>query len=778
MSDRNFIASGSTSTLPPKRKSRSTRGLQNKVNALEEQMEQVKTNLENVVSLLLRLAPTTGSTGSSMSAAHDNRNQDRPKPVSEPSTSTPSLEQWVQQIANQQNHIFQTQNTSHVETLTASHDDRRDENLDTIEEHSESSSSTDGDKEHPERDMEGMSMMREMLKREERKRLRADGHLPAESVSPKDTTVFNNLQQKGSKPFGVSPVGEGALQTKKRKRSNDVPASDVFPTSISLDPIARGICTESHGRQLFDLFFRGAHAFIPVYDPTTDTWESLRQRSSFSISVILFVGQKIMDAGNVPSDLQRKLKEHAESIGKSTLFSPIANAEALQAMIVLASWGDTGWRPGSHAISMAIDMELYKCLPRLAEQRYASKISSSYPSSEDPEKRLVIGARLWLTICKMAIEMAYNHGRPLIIEENLILPHAHALLSHPSRLPTDGRIIASCEILLHRLPQHRISLSDEKGDVDQALQRFNDGAKNWEAKWKEYYICQGVSLDDVLVTDLTTQRCFSSVLANSYLLRDIRSPLDVGNLLPHRRSWLLSSLDDARFIAGKIISTEKNKLLYANHYSHVALASVSRIYIRLATLFPEAVDLRKVAKDLTQLTDVLAHFPGFSFARQLRYVISKARKKRILPPETRPGSPRAENHPHLRSSIDNESLYNHNLQHQVALPVDAHTLFDHPSDSITNESPLDFDPFMAEEMFNQSIANLGPTDQIFNFGFNFDGESMVHNIQNQTAGQDQLYWLSNNSDSTTNIPNINVNALSWLDFPALDLDQFGGWTGN
>ena len=51
---------------------------------------------------------------------------------------------------------------------------------------------------------------------------------------------------------------------------------------------------------------------------------------------------------------------------------------------------------------------------------------------------------------------------------------------------------------------------------------------------------------------------------------------------------------------------QKDKLVFANHYSHVAMASVLGIYIRLASYFPEAVDLRSTAKDLTKLADILA----------------------------------------------------------------------------------------------------------------------------------------------------------------------------
>lgn len=62
--------------------------------------------------------------------------------------------------------------------------------------------------------------------------------------------------------------------------------------------------------------------------------------------------------------------------------------------------------PASHLVwgcFNRIDMELYKCLPRLAERlRTPSAFTSD--RDEDIERRLVIGSRLWLLVCKMAIE--------------------------------------------------------------------------------------------------------------------------------------------------------------------------------------------------------------------------------------------------------------------------------------------------------------------------------------------------------------------------------------
>jgi hypothetical protein len=116
---------------------------------------------------------------------------------------------------------------------------------------------------------------------------------------------------------------------------------------------------------LMDRYFSACHHFIPVYDPSIDTWDSLRHRSPFSVSVMMMIGKRVEDAGGAclrkggaccrkgvtddtgpTSDVQIQCRDNAELIGKSMVFSPVANIEALQALIVFSCWGDTVWRPG------------------------------------------------------------------------------------------------------------------------------------------------------------------------------------------------------------------------------------------------------------------------------------------------------------------------------------------------------------------------------------------------------------------------------------------------
>ncbi|WVF67029.1 hypothetical protein IAT40_001772 [Kwoniella sp. CBS 6097] len=716
---------------PPKRKSRSTRGLLNKVQSLEEQLQHVQKGMEGVISLLLRVAPP--SLPLSGHSTGLGRHQDVKKVSgslvtdyvkSAPLDQAQTLEDWIRRVQNPTPDIGPSTSVSQEggtgqagETLDSDSNDESEEDQEDLTH-------------------DPMYPMRSMLRQDERARLRADGH-------PRRPSAVS-LQL-------PSPQASGSAHQRKRIRLDSMVTSRPSPLGVETDPIRLGLLSESAAIELFNLFFNGAHSYIPVYDPVGDTLHSLRSRSSFSVTAILFVGQKIKDGANTVSDLQKQLRLQSEEMAKTTLFSPIANIEALQAMVILANWGDTIWRPGAHAVSMAFDMELHRCLPQIAEE---SRNKGAVGQNTSTKRSLLVGARVWLLVSKLAIEMAFNHGKPLLINEEEIFCCAHALLDYPSRQITDIRVVASMEILRLRIPLLRVKKSDPEEVRDRLLQVYNDNSRSWEDRWRQYFFSQGVGEEDFLVTDLTTQRCFGRVLANACLLSSIRSQQDVELLPAHRRHWLITSLQDAQLIAHRILTVEKAKMVHGNHYSHVCLASIARIYLRLATLFPSIIDLRSVAKDLIGLVEVLAQLPGFRFAQQLRYAVEEARKRRMLPPETRPSSPRNPTAGMARG----QATYSSSVRSTDAFSV----VTDEPSvDQLWNSArphglgedfAFDFNPLVAEQVLNESSA------------------PGISNQNDYTGlSTDQTTWFQSQVQP---VQEPDANSLAWLDFPALDVQNF------
>lgn len=78
----------------------------------------------------------------------------------------------------------------------------------------------------------------------------------------------------------------------------------------------------------------------------------------------------------------------------------------------------------------------------------------------------------------------------------------------------------------------------------------------------------------------------------------------------------------------------------ANYYTHVGVAFAARMIIRLTSLIPEHVkDIRQTGRDLEAVTKCLAEVPGFQFAQDIRNILVKARRKRVLPPSSKASSP-------------------------------------------------------------------------------------------------------------------------------------------
>ncbi|GFZ52232.1 hypothetical protein JCM24511_10005 [Saitozyma sp. JCM 24511] len=460
------------------------------------------------------------------------------------------------------------------------------------------------------------------------------------------------------------------------------------------DPVDLGWCTAARGKELYD---------------------SMRSRSPFCVTTLIYVASKLEDPANTPSDLQRLYQEHAEKIGMSTLFSPISTLEVVQAMVALSSWGDTSWRPGGHAVRMAMDMGLYRCLPSLV-QTGMGKGKSSEDLKED--RSLVTGARCWLTLCKMEFEMAFNLGRPALFggEESIRL--AREFLKHPLSIINDSRLVAACELLAKRLVLHQpfafVPHALVGNDIVQTLRDSEAAAVEWYNYWDAMYL-------------------------NSKILYGVRSQKDVASLSKAQLERLVVAIRAAETLIGMGLRSQEyvSRFRYANSFSHVGMGYTARFIIRMASLIPSEINLRQVAKDVEALANVLTQVPGFQFAHVLLDALKRARREKVLPPPTQPPSPSNGRHDPLEQNP------------QAASPAGT------------------FDPLHGLPPFDYSLDTGGP-NAMFDFSF---ADQLLGNLDPAAQGltgrpsnYDTSYIDFNAASQTT------LNVDDWFPFPPLDPD--------
>jgi hypothetical protein len=123
-------------------------------------------------------------------------------------------------------------------------------------------------------------------------------------------------------------------------------------------------------------------------DPKEDTWTDVRARSPFLATVILYVSSRARDGCARASELTRKCREQAENMAQATVFSPIATLETVQSLTILSLYTAHGWRVSCHALSLAVDMRLFRCLGYLHERG----------GDAERQRALVAGARVWLAV--------------------------------------------------------------------------------------------------------------------------------------------------------------------------------------------------------------------------------------------------------------------------------------------------------------------------------------------------------------------------------------------
>lgn len=368
------------------------------------------------------------------------------------------------------------------------------------------------------------------------------------------------------------------------------------------DPVSLGYCSEDEGRQLFEAFFQYAHRFIPILDPNEDTWHDLRPRSPLCITVILLIASRAREACAPPSEFTRRCQALAEAMAKMTLFSPISTLETAQALTLMASFGDSSWRPGCHAMTVAVDMGLFRCLPHLHRMS-----SNPNPTRESIERQrpLVVGARIWLALVKLTYEMSLTHALPLPFPSPAHYPadYARELLEHPLSTIYDARLVVSVEMLQVRETVFRPyeQLSDVS-ELDNKLRAVNQEIRTRFEYWAEYYSAHGVPPDHFLVREITSQRAYATIYTNSCALHGVRDAADVAKLSYERRQWLGSALRAAAFLVASIGSGPQEKgSEFANHYFHIGVVATARYLIRMAGLLPEVCDLYQVSLDMDKL---------------------------------------------------------------------------------------------------------------------------------------------------------------------------------
>ncbi|KDR75908.1 hypothetical protein GALMADRAFT_97916 [Galerina marginata CBS 339.88] len=433
----------------------------------------------------------------------------------------------------------------------------------------------------------------------------------------------------------AAPSAE-APRVKKRKRAEPIPRN-AFPHVVE-----KGLVTDSEARELFNIFFAGCHLFIPLFDPSYDTYESLMERSPWTFDAILAVAGKIRSGNGPLSPTFYKCLEEAQGIARSSLFGPVVRKEAVQGMLLLAAWSTNGWLPSGHAMRMALDLGLHRALEKLTDD-------SGKQRTEEEERNLVVSARIWLCLYWFDHQMSLGTGRPIVLRDENTIRHCRVLLSHPMASPTDVRLISLVELIAHKTQIYDF-LAPLNGQVNNnalaLIRRANEALDEWWSNCDELHR-RTMDQDSLLRKVLAGELHYAKLWLVCVALRGV-----AWDKMPFEQRELAFQAKDAasNCLAIFLNSAEyRAALRYAVHDSLVTAAFSGLFLLKMANLFPTELDLGAITAQVEQLAQLLSDVAAERYALTLRIMLANLRRKVGLrsgistPAPTMPPPPFAEN---------------------------------------------------------------------------------------------------------------------------------------
>ncbi|KAF9653826.1 hypothetical protein BDM02DRAFT_3086575 [Thelephora ganbajun] len=421
-------------------------------------------------------------------------------------------------------------------------------------------------------------------------------------------------------------------RVRKRKKIEPIPRN-AFPHVVE-----KGLVTETEARELYHIFFSGCHLFIPIFDPSYDTFESLMERTPWTFDSILAVAARIRSGNGPLHPTFYKCLDEAQGIARSSLFGPVVRKEAVQGMLLLAAWSTNGWLPGGHAMRMALDLGLNRALEKLTDDS-----ENGRRRTEEEDRNLIVSARIWLCLYWFDHQMSLGTGRPIILRDENYVRLSRVLLNHPMASPTDVRLISLVDLVAQKTQIYE-TLAPLDGPLNHSslpiIRRASAALDNWYKECDELHqkTMDEESLPRII---LAGELHFAKLWLVCVALRGVswdKMPFE-------QRELAFQGKDAASNCLSNLLNspTYRAALRYAVHDSLVTAAFSALFLLKMAHLFPVDLDLGSIMAQVEQLAQLLSDVAAERYAITLRVMLANLRRNIGLAPSNNAHGPLPDN---------------------------------------------------------------------------------------------------------------------------------------
>ncbi|KAE8152308.1 C6 transcription factor [Aspergillus avenaceus] len=453
-----------------------------------------------------------------------------------------------------------------------------------------------------------------------------------EDLRPPQPTDQNGPESQQLSPNDmIAPVGAMHSMSVNLLGSNNIFMENATSSDIRGDIIVRGIVSEERARVMYERFMGGSKNFLPLFDPIRDTFDSIRSRSLFCFTVIIYLASRAVIDLRGDTHLQRVLQDEAQRLAEDSFFERPTKLETVQGMILLAAYSEKTWFSIALILRTALDSGLEKSLDALLSQE---NIPRSSLSASMADRQLVWETRTWLISFTLELDVASGTGRKSRIAE-VDVAKLRKFLEYPLSLPCDMRTV--CIIELHQLRgQSRMIIENSPSVhhiVSIELPAIMGRLQNWWTTWDEIHDNNGFHAGAFQRSSLKLMLNYARIfvlcasLARIQKLQSNASDSGTGTIdqsvLNLWQSLVITIMDQLAFIINE--PAYRCQLSWAPTYPALTIAFVTTFALRIARWRPTLIDQDLLLDRVDHICEFLKQPPYPDIHRTVSIFVNYAR---------------------------------------------------------------------------------------------------------------------------------------------------------
>jgi hypothetical protein len=401
---------------------------------------------------------------------------------------------------------------------------------------------------------------------------RTDGH-PLNPVAVIGASPHSGVSLPAHSP--VSVAGQ------KRKRTH-VEVRD----EPSVDFVTRGLMSYQDATLYFAAWFQGCDRFVPIFDPSYDTAESIRSRSSLLFNAICTIGCTLSNTDIQTSHmLNFELKKMLNQVVMTRETQPL---ETVQALLVVACYSNERSLLLSFALRLALELGLHETF----EQLLASVVSNETTSAS--KMHLMRCSRIWFQLLVLENMLQVDAGKlPSLFYKGT--RRCRLLLQQEGTVALDLRLLSQVELNYLRTKIHdRLAACDGSADEDvlEHIQGARIDIDLWFNDWKTFVNASNVAQNErpTLLINLQVQRQWCEAMAYFRALKCLGTE-NIEAMSPAGRQILTLAKNALRAHLATTLEepyTYLRSLRYAMDFSWAKCAFCFLLLLKLTRLLPES----------------------------------------------------------------------------------------------------------------------------------------------------------------------------------------------